>query len=139
MEAGNAGCARLHNARNSRCRKWPACLPFRFAAKGATEAEVGQKSNRKEFIMPTISMFYGILILMYFYDDKKHHRPHIHAEYGEHQATIAIEDGAVLGGSLPHSKMKLVQAWIEIHREDLMANWKLAVAGEPVFRIEPLK
>ena len=89
--------------------------------------------------MPTISMFYGILILMYFYDNKKHSMPHIHAEYGDHGVSIAIEDGSVLGGSLPPGKMKLVQAWIEIHKEDLFANWKLAVAGEPVFKIEPLK
>jgi hypothetical protein len=46
-------------------------------------------------------MFYGILILMYFYDDKKHSRPHIHAEYGEFEASIAIDDGTVLGGNLP--------------------------------------
>nr|VFK41403.1 MAG: protein of unknown function (DUF4160) [Candidatus Kentron sp. SD]VFK47205.1 MAG: protein of unknown function (DUF4160) [Candidatus Kentron sp. SD] len=89
--------------------------------------------------MPTISMFYGILISIYFYDDGKHNLPHIHAEYGEHEASIAIDDGAVLSGNLPRSKLKLVQAWIEIHREDLLANWKLAVAGEPVFRIEPLR
>lgn len=89
--------------------------------------------------MPTISMFYGILILMYFYDDKKHKRPHIHAEYGEHTVSIAINDGTILSGSLPTGKMKLVQAWIEIHKEDLLANWKLAVAGEPIFKIEPLK
>jgi len=78
--------------------------------------------------MPTISMFYGILILMYF-----------HAEYGEFVASIAIDDGTVLSGSLPPSKMKLIQAWIEIHREDLIADWKLAVSGEPVFKIDPLK
>ena len=70
---------------------------------------------------------------------KKHSRPHIHAEYGEHEASIAIDDGAVLSGSLPRSKLKLVEAWIEIHREDLLADWKLAVAGEPVFRIYPLR
>ena len=92
--------------------------------------------------MPTISMFYGILILMYFYDNKKHSRPHIHAEYGEYgeyEASIAIDDGAVLSGNLPPSKLKLVQAWIEIHREDLLVDWKLAVAGEPVFKIDPLR
>ena len=89
--------------------------------------------------MPTISMFYGILVLMYFHDDKKHSVPHIHAEYGEHHVTCAIEDGRILAGSLPKPKMKLVEAWLEIHREDLLANWKLAVAGEPVFRIDPLK
>ena len=89
--------------------------------------------------MPTISMFYGILILMYHYDDRKHSCPHIHAEYGEHTASIAVEDGALLGGDFPSAKMKLVQAWIEIHREELLADWKLAVAGEPVFKIEPLR
>jgi len=65
--------------------------------------------------------------------------PHIHAEYAEHTATIAIKDGSVLGGSLPAAKMKLVQAWIEIHKEDLFVDWKLAVSGEPVFKIDPLK
>jgi len=89
--------------------------------------------------MPTISMFYGILIQMYFYDDKRHSSPHIHAEYGEHHVSIAIKDGNVLAGSLPSAKMKLVQAWIEIHKEDLMADWKLAVSGEPVFKIDPLR
>jgi len=89
--------------------------------------------------MPTISMFYGILILMYFYDNKKHKMPHIHADYGEYSASIAIEGGTILSGSLPSGKMKLVQAWIEIHKEDLLANWKLAVAGEPIFKIEPLR
>ncbi len=89
--------------------------------------------------MPTISMFYGILILMYFYDNKKHSLPHIYAEYAEHEATIAIMDGSILGGSLPSAKMKLVQAWIEIYREDLLVDWKLAVAGEPVFKINPLR
>jgi hypothetical protein len=75
--------------------------------------------NEEEKPVPTISMFYGILILMYFYDNMKHSQPHIHAEYGEHEASIAIEDGDILSGSLPPSKMKLVQAWIEIHKEDL--------------------
>lgn len=89
--------------------------------------------------MPTISMFYGILILMYFYDNKKHHAPHIHAEYGEHQASIAIESGEILEGGLPPAKLKLVQAWIEIHRDELFADWKLAIAGEQIFKIEPLR
>lgn len=89
--------------------------------------------------MPTISMFYGILILMYFYNNKKYNRPLIHAEYGEYEASIAIDDGLVLSGRLPSPKLKLVQAWIEIHREDLLVNWKLAVAGESVFKIEPLR
>lgn len=89
--------------------------------------------------MPTIAMFYGILIRLYSYDDKKHSEPHLHAEYGEYEASIAIESGKVLAGNLPKPKMKLVQAWIEIHKEDLLADWKLAVTGEHVFKIDPLK
>jgi Domain of unknown function (DUF4160) len=89
--------------------------------------------------MPTIAMFYGVLVTMYFYDNKQHHAPHIHAEYGEFEAALSLEDGEVLSGKLPKNKLKLVQAWIEIHKEDLMVNWKLAVAGEAVFKIEPLR
>ena len=89
--------------------------------------------------MPTISMFYGIIVSMYFYDNKKHTLPHIHAEYAEYVASISIEDGEVMSGQLPAKKLKLVQAWIEIHKEELLADWKLAVAGEPVFTIEPLR
>ena len=84
-------------------------------------------------------MFYGIIIFMYYYDDKKHHTPHIHAEYGEHHVSVSIADGAILAGNFPKAKMKLVQAWVEIHKEDLQADWKLAVAGETVFKIDPLK
>jgi len=89
--------------------------------------------------MPVISMFYGIIILMFYFDNKKHHRPHIHAQYAEHEAIIGIDDGAILEGDLPKSKMKLVQAWIEIHRDDLMADWKMAVEGQQPFKIEPLR
>jgi hypothetical protein len=96
--------------------------------------------NRTDEVnMPAISMFYGIIIYMFFFDDKKHHCPHIHAHYGEHSAVIAIEDGEVLKGDLPKKKMKLVQAWIEIHQDDLMADWKLAIEGQQLFKIDPLK
>ena len=80
--------------------------------------------------VPTISIFYGILIKMFFYDMEKHHVPHIHAEYQGEVAVYAIEDGDVLAGKLPPKKHKLVVAWIEIHREDLMSDWGLAVNGQ---------
>ncbi len=89
--------------------------------------------------MPILSMFYGIIIRMYFFDDKQHHVPHLHAEYAGKQAVISIDDGEVLAGTLLSSKVRLVQAWIEIHREELLADWRLAVMGEEVFKIEPLK
>lgn len=89
--------------------------------------------------MPTISMFYGIIIYMFSFDDKRHHLPHIHAHYGEHSAVFSIDDGLLLEGSLPKNKMKLVQAWMEIHKEDLLADWKLAINGEQLFKIDPLR
>ena len=88
--------------------------------------------------MPTISMFYGILIRMFFYDTDKHHVPHIHAEFQDDVAVYAIEDGKLLAGDLPPKKHKLVVAWIEIHREDLYADWQLAVNGKKPFPIRGL-
>ena len=52
--------------------------------------------------MPVISMFYGIIVMMYFFDDKQHHSPHIHVEYGDDSAVLAIPSGEVLKGSIPH-------------------------------------
>jgi len=89
--------------------------------------------------MPTISMFYGIVIYMFFYDDKKHKLPHIHTAYGEYDAVFSIEDGEILSGSIPRNKMKLVEAWIEIHREDLITDWRLAVSGQNPLPIKPLE
>lgn len=62
--------------------------------------------------MPTISMFYVVIV---------------------------IPVGEILEGSLPNSKMKLVLAWVEIHSDELMADWELAVSGQQPFKIEPLK
>jgi len=89
--------------------------------------------------MAVISMFYGIIISMYFFDDRRHHLAHIHVRYQDQEAVIAIPGGKVLEGSIPSGKLKLVEAWIEIHREDLMADWELASAGQTVFPIDPLK
>ena len=88
--------------------------------------------------MPTISIFYGILIKMFFYDTEKHHMPHIHAEYQGDMAVYSIENGDVLAGKLPPKKNKLVVAWIEIHKEDLMADWELAVNGQNLLPIRGL-
>lgn len=89
--------------------------------------------------MPVVSMFYGIIIRMFFMDNKEHKLPHFHAEYAEFAAVISIPDGKVIAGNLPSSKLKLVAAWVEIHKDELMADWKLAIAGQPVFKIEALR
>lgn len=88
--------------------------------------------------MPTISFFYGIIIRMFFQDTDQHNLPHIHAEYQGDMAVFAIETGELLAGSIQKSKIKLVDAWIEIHREELMADWQLAANGQKVFKIKGL-
>jgi hypothetical protein len=89
--------------------------------------------------MPSLSTFYGIIVYMYFMDNKQHKLPHIHVKYQEHEVVISIQDGSILEGSIPSSKMKLLQAWIEIHQDELLANWELAVSGEQPYKIEPLR
>lgn len=54
-------------------------------------------------------------------------------------AVIEIPTGKLLEGSIKSNKLKLVEAWIEIHKDELMADWELAINGESVFKIEPLK
>lgn len=89
--------------------------------------------------MAIISMFYGIIVSMYYLDEKKHHIPHIHVKYQDQEAILSIPEGELLEGNLKSNKLKLVLAWIEIHRDDLMADWELAIHGENVFKIDPLK
>lgn len=89
--------------------------------------------------MPAISMFYGIIIYMYFMDNKQHKKPHIHAKYQDQEVVIAIPDGEILEGDFPSAKMKLIQAWMELHKDELMADWELAVSGQLPYKIDPLK
>lgn len=69
----------------------------------------------------------------------RHHLPHIHVRYSGMKASVAVEDGRVLAGEIPAKQLKMVQAWIEIHRDELLADWELAMAGEEPFRIAPLQ
>ena len=70
--------------------------------------------------------------------DSRHHLPHIHARYAEFEASVGIEDGELMAGDLPRKQLRLVQAWIELHRDELMANWELAISGETPYKIAPL-
>ena len=84
-------------------------------------------------------MFYGIIISIYYLDNRKHNLPHIHIRYQNEEAVVSIPNGELIEGNLKSNKMKLVQAWIEIHKDELMADWELAISGQQVFKIEPLK
>lgn len=85
--------------------------------------------------MPVISMFYGIIIYMYF---KDYNPPHIHTKYQGKNALISL-DGEVLEGELPRKQLKLVDAWIELHKDEIIANWELAQSKQALYKIDPLK
>lgn len=89
--------------------------------------------------MPAISMFYGIIVYMYFLDNKQHKLPHIHVRYQDYEIVVSIPEGDVLEGNIPKAQMKLLQAWIELHKDELIADWQLAVVGEQPYKIEPLR
>lgn len=86
--------------------------------------------------MPELSRFFGIVIRMYFND---HDPPHFHAEYGGHEALIAIDSLSVLRGELPRRALALVVEWAVFHRDELRARWDDARAGEPLDKIAPLE
>jgi hypothetical protein len=85
--------------------------------------------------MPVISRFYGIIIAMYFND---HNPPHFHAKYSGDEALFDF-GGNIIEGELPNRASKLVKDWIQLHRDELDANWTKARNGEPLFPIEPLE
>ena len=89
--------------------------------------------------MPEISRFFGIVIRMFVEVGGQHHRPHFHAYYQEAAGVYAIASVDCIGGSLPRTQQRLVEAWAEIHREELQRDWDLLQSGQPPVKIEPLQ
>ena len=85
--------------------------------------------------MPEVSLFYGIRITMFYSD---HNPPHFHAEYAWNKALVDIQGGYVIRGALPSRQLKLILAWCELHRDELMQNWELSKDAKPLNRIAPL-
>jgi len=99
------------------------------------EIEMLQKQGES---MPTISMFYGIIIRMYC-APSEHNPPHFHAYYQEHKAIIDINKCELTDGYLPNKQLKLVLAWAELRKEELLADWTLAQNGELPYNIDPIR
>lgn len=85
--------------------------------------------------MPTISMFFGIIITMY-YDE--HNPPHFHATYQDYKAAFNL-DGELMTGEMPKRQQKFIAAWAEMHRDELLANWQLAENEQQLYKIDPLR
>jgi hypothetical protein len=89
--------------------------------------------------MPEISRFFGIVIRMFSEPGAPHHRPHFHAYYQEHSAVFRDRHGRVDWGALPRRQQRLVEAWAELHLEELGEDWELLQAGHLPIKIEPLQ
>jgi Domain of unknown function (DUF4160) len=87
--------------------------------------------------MPTISMFYGIFIRMY-YSPSEHPPSHFHVYYGDYSARVNIETLEIMGGEMPRKQLRLVLAWAELHQDELRQDWQRVMAGKEPFMIQPL-
>ena len=87
--------------------------------------------------MPELSRFQGIIIKLFFNDNTQHHKPHVHAYYGDYEAAIAV-DGELLAGSIPSKQYKMICGWLALHEEEVYKAWNKAVRSEHFDKIEPL-
>jgi len=88
--------------------------------------------------VPEIARFFGIIIRMYAEAGGPHHRPHFHAYYQQEVAIYGLDPIDLVAGSLPQRQRRLVEAWAELHQDELRANWGHLQEGRGPRKIEPL-
>lgn len=86
--------------------------------------------------MPVISVFYGIVIQMFWSD---HAPPHFHALYAEHEVLIDIQTLEVMKGSMPRRALAMVLEWAQEHRSELLEDWELCSRNQHPHAINPLQ
>lgn len=86
--------------------------------------------------MPTIAVFYGIVIRLYFAD---HPPAHVHAIYGGSEAKVSIDPPRIIAGSLPRRAAAMVLEWVHLRRPELLAAWDRAQQGGSPGRVAPLE
>ncbi len=89
--------------------------------------------------MPEISRFFGIVITMFKEIGGRHNLPHFHARYAGKQASFSIDPVELIAGSLPRKEQRFVEAWAELHREELNKNWESLEKGVLPAPIQPLQ
>lgn len=90
-------------------------------------------------LMPELSRFFGIIIRMFAEPSGRHHVPHFHAYYQEQVAVFSIVPVALIAGLLPQRQQRLVEAWGELHQDELLSDWSLLDEGRPPEAIAPLR
>ena len=86
--------------------------------------------------MPTLSVFFGVIVRMLY---RHAEAPHIHVQYQTYNAVIDIATANLIEGKLPIRQARFAQAWVEIHKDDLVASWELCRGGEAPLKIKPLR
>jgi len=89
--------------------------------------------------MPEIARFFGIIVRMFAEAGGGHHRPHVHVWYQDSTAVVAIDTIELVAGEMPRPQLRLIEAWAEIHREELLQDWARMLDGLPPFKIDPLR
>lgn len=89
--------------------------------------------------MPELSRFFGIIIRMFAEVGAQHNVPHFHAYYQDEVGIFSVDPVELMAGSLPRRQQRLVEAWAELHQNDLAADWQMLQEGRTPRPIEPLK
>lgn len=76
---------------------------------------------------------------MYMEAGGPHHLPHFHAYYQNETAVIGLDPVDLIAGELPRRQRRLVEAWAELHQEELIADWARLQAGQVPLPIAPLE
>lgn len=89
--------------------------------------------------MPELTRFFGIIICMYAEPGAPHHQPHFHAYYQNESAVYAIDSIEMIKGTLSRKQQRLIEAWTEIHQDELLKSWKRLQSGQLPLKIAPLR
>ncbi len=89
--------------------------------------------------MPELSRFFGIIIRMFVEVGGPHHLPHLHAYYQDDVAVLGLDPIELMAGELPRRQRRLVEAWAELHQEELLEDWRRLQDGQLPLPIDPLE
>lgn len=76
---------------------------------------------------------------MFSEPSERHHVPHFHAYYQENVTVFSISPVEIVTGSMPQRQQRLIEAWAELHQEELLADWNLLQEGKRPAPIDPLR
>jgi len=69
----------------------------------------------------------------------RHHMPHFHAYYQENVAVFSVAPVGIIAGSMPQRQHRLIEAWAELHQDEIIADWNLLQEGKRPAPIDPLR